>query len=345
VKQLKIGIVGLNFGTYIVDQLLAEPTRNYFQIAGVCDMDGAKAEMMSQRLGCKAYNDLDLLLADQEIRAVGLFTGPKGRAELLRRIIHAGKDVMTTKPFELDPEAAIDVLHEARRRKRIIHLNSPAPLIPTDLGVIVRWRDEFDLGRPVGARADAWASYREQANGSWYDDPKHCPVAPIFRIGIYLIYDIVHFFGEPQDVQVSHSRVFTGRPTPDNAQVGIRFKNGGLANIFSSFCIDDFQPYRNSLTLNFERGTVYRNVGPFPRIPGTEHTAKLSLVTHHNGKPLVERKKIEQDISGSYQWEVFHRALCGATFDRVTSPEEIVAGLKLVSAMGRAERSEKTEKV
>ncbi len=38
-----------------------------------------------------------------------------------------------------------------------------------------------------------------------------------------------------------------------NAQLGIRFNNGAIANIYSSFCVDDLQFYRNSLTLNFER--------------------------------------------------------------------------------------------
>ncbi len=94
---------------------------------------------------------------------------------------------MTTKPFELDPKAAMATLREARRRHRIIHLNCPAPLLSPDLEQIERWREEFQLGKPVGARADAWTNYREKADGSWYDDPKLCPVAPIFRIGIYLI--------------------------------------------------------------------------------------------------------------------------------------------------------------
>jgi len=341
-KQIPIAIVGLNFGRHIVDQLLEEPARKYFQITAVCDLDKAKAEAMGKRLKCKVYTDLDALLADREIPAIGLYTGPGGRAGLLRRIIRAGKDVMTTKPFELDPQAALDVLREAWRSKRILHLNSPAPLIPSDLKQIALWRDEFNLGRPVGARADVWANYREKADGSWYDNPKLCPVAPIFRLGIYLINDLVRFFGEPRAVQVFHSRLFTERPTPDNAQLGIHFKNGGLVNIFSSFCIDDLQYYRNTLTLNFERGTVYRNPGPSPC---DWKSLDLVMVTNRQGKPLVRHKKIATPPSGSYQWDVFHRAIRGARLPDATTPEEIVAGLKIIATMARAEKSGKTEKV
>jgi predicted dehydrogenase len=347
-KRLPIAIVGLNFGSHIIDQLLQGPGRRYFQIAAVCDRDLAKAETMGRRLKCKFYTDLAALLTNRDIPAVGLYTGPSGRAGLLAQIIRAGKDVMTTKPFEVDPTAALDVLREAKRRKRIIHLNSPSPLLSPDLDQIAGWRKEFDLGRPIGARADAWVNYREKDDGSWYDDPKSCPLAPVFRIGIYLIYDLIRFFGEPHAVQVFHSRIFTKRPTPDNAQLGIEFKDGSLANIFSSFCVDDFNHYRNSLTLNFERGTVYRNVGPFPHVPGSDGAwdlAKLSLVTHRKGKPVVRQKTMANGLSGSYQWEVFHRAILGAKLPDAITPEEIVGGIKTISAMARAEKSGTTERV
>jgi predicted dehydrogenase len=146
---------------------------------------------------------------------------------------------MTTKPLELDASAALSVLREAREMGRVIHLNSPAPVLPMDISQIMEWQSAYKLGNPVGCRADVWASYTEQADGSWYDDPERCPVAPIFRLGIYLINDLIAIFGEPEEVQVFASRIATGRPTPDTAQLGIRFANGGLANIFSSFCVRD----------------------------------------------------------------------------------------------------------
>jgi predicted dehydrogenase len=344
-KRIKIAIVGLNFGSSVIDQLLQDPGQKYFEIAAVCDLNKAKAKAMGKRLKCRIFTDLDTLLDDGDIPAIGLYTGPQGRATLLRKIIRAGKDVITTKPFEIDPKAALDVLHEASRQKRIIHLNSPAPLFSKDLEIIARWRDEFNLGRPIGARADTWASYREKADGSWYDDPKHCPVAPIFRLGIYLINDLVRFFGEPFEVQAFHSRLLTGRPTPDNAQLGIRFKSGGLVNVFSSFCVDDLQCYRSSLTLNFERGTVYRNVGPFPSTPDSAYSARMELATHDKGKPIILRKNTRRGLSGDYQWEVFHRALCGTILPHSTTSAEIVIGIKIIAAMARAENSGRTERV
>ena len=201
--RIPIAIVGLNFGSHIIELLGGvEPL---FRLAAVCDLDFAKAKERAAGLGVRAYGNLDDLLADPDIPVIGLFTGPAGRAELLGQIIRAGKDVITTKPFEVDPKAAAAVLLEAKRLGRVIHLNSPSPLLSPDLAQIVRWRDEYDLGRPTGARAEAWASYQEAADGGWHDDPARCPLAPVFRIGIYLINDLIHLFGSIEAVQVFHS--------------------------------------------------------------------------------------------------------------------------------------------
>jgi predicted dehydrogenase len=336
-KRIPIGIVGLNFGRHIIDELTVGPASSYFEIVAVCDLDASKAQNMAQRLGVCAYTDFDEFLKATDFMAVGLFTGPIGRASLIQRLIKEGKDVITTKPFEKDPQAALDVLIEAQKLGRIIHLNSPSPLLSPDLVQIRTWHKEFDLGKPVGARADIWASYREQADGTWYDDPELCPVAPIFRLGIYLINDLIQIFGPAQKVQVLESRLFEGRPTPDNAQLGILFKNGGLANIFASFCVNDGDHYRNSLTLNFENGTIYRNVGADRAVQ-----EEISLIMNKDGKrSLVAQVEVpSQNRSGHYQWDAFARAIRGEKLDEVCTPEEIVAGLQVIQAMAQADGGE-----
>ena len=221
-KKIDIVIVGLNFGCRIVENLVADGGHPSIRLAGVCDIDRSKAKAVSAEYGnIPVYETLDDVLADKSIPAIGLFTGPTGRASLLRRIINAGKDVITTKPFETDPDAAERIMKEAVQRNKAIHLNSPSPGISPDLAVIERWRTEFCLGRPVAARADVWANHREQADGLWYDDPEQCPAAPLTRLGIYLVNDLVRLLGKARRVCAFSTRLFTGRPTADNAHVSI----------------------------------------------------------------------------------------------------------------------------
>jgi predicted dehydrogenase len=336
-SRLPVGIVGLNFGRHIIDQLVAGDGAPWLRVAAVCDLDAAKASAMAAKIGggALAFDDLQKLIDAPGIPAIGLFTGPAGRAALIRRVIRAGKDVITTKPFETDPDAALAVLREARELGRVVHLNSPSPLPAPDIAQIERWRAAYNLGAPVGARADIWASYRETADGTWYDDPARCPAAPIFRLGIYLINDLVRLLGPVADAHVMQTRLFTGRPTPDNAQLSLRFENGALGCVFASFCVEDGDYYRNGLTLNFENGTIYRNLGP-ARADGNK--SELSLVQIRDGARQVVARAEVAGASGSYQWEAFVRAVRREPFagsESPATPEQIAAGLRVIQMMSR----------
>jgi predicted dehydrogenase len=340
--KIPIAIVGLNYGRWIIESLLNEKAAGrYFRIGAICDLDSSRARAMAEKTGARTMT-FEEVLADPDIPAIGLFTGPGGRAGFIRKIIRAGKDVMTTKPFELDVERAVDVLEEARSLGRVVHLNSPSPLTPPDLVQIEKWRTEHQLGSPVSCHAETYASYREQADGSWYDDPERCPVSPVFRIGIYMINDLVQMFGEPEAVQVLTSRIRTGRPTPDNAQMGILFKNGAIANVFASLCVDDGQRWADSLVLHFESGTIYRNVGPLVFGGGPEGTTTLKLLARRAGETKIETVRFETR-SGQYQWEAFHNAIRGEKLE--TPVAEMACALRVIRAMARAEKSGKTERV
>ncbi|HAI13402.1 MAG TPA: hypothetical protein DCM28_16970 [Phycisphaerales bacterium] len=331
-------LVGLNFGRHIYDHLISDNAPTDIKLAGVCDMDIDKArKLVGDRADIAIYPTLDAVLADENVQAIGLYTGPNGRAKLLDKIIDAGKDVMTTKPFETDPDAAQTVLLKARQMGRVIHLNSPGPGLSDDLAIITKWQKQYQLGRAIGARADVWVSYREQADGRWQDDPDICPAAPVFRLGIYLINDLVQLLGPTKQISVMSSRLFTGRPTADNAQLGIKFENGTLANIFASFCVEDGDHYRNSLTLNFERGTIYRNVGPIRQ----NQEASLSLVigeTIGQTRQIIDSQQV-QLRSGLYNWPGFAKAVRQQPDAPTYDIQHIVEPLRVLSKIAEAEQS------
>jgi predicted dehydrogenase len=339
-EKLPIAIVGLNFGRQIIKSIAEGEAGKFVRLAAVCDLDEAKTRQIADTYGAACYTDLDTLLQNEAIPAIGLYTGPNGRAVLLDKVISAGKHVMTTKPFELDCAEGLAVLRKAKALGRVIHLNSPAPCWSPDLALVNDWQQQHDLGRPVGCNMSVWTSKREKFDGSWYDDPAKCPVAPIFRLGIYLINDLVRIFGEAETVSVLSSRLFTERPTADNSLLSIRFKTGALASIYASFCVEDGDHYRNSMALNFERGTVYRNMGPARATTAGDPRAEMSLVM---GSGQTARAVVEDELgsstSGGYQWDAFTAAVRGESIGETTSPETIVAGLRIVEAMARADQT------
>lgn len=141
-----------------------------------------------------------------------------------------------------------------------------------------------------------------------------------------------------------HSRIRTGRPTPDNANMTIRFRSGAIGSVSASFCVDDGKPYRNALRISYERGTVYCNASPAAEDSPQVH---MELVMRQaNAAGVVERFTVPNtQRSGEYQWEALYRAAHGASLPNELEPEQIVAGVAIIAAMARAEESGRMEPV
>ena len=71
------------------------------------------------------------------------------------------------------------------------------------------------------------------------------------------------------------------------------------------------------------------NAGPDRGSPHSE----LSLVMSRNDRREVIDRTIARETSGSYQWEAFTRAVRGEKLVDETTPEQIVAGLRVVDQM------------
>ncbi|HEX4139703.1 MAG TPA: Gfo/Idh/MocA family oxidoreductase [Candidatus Methylacidiphilales bacterium] len=331
-RPLSLAVVGLAFGRHILGSLRYPPASNLFKLTAVSDLRENVASEVGAEFGVNSYTSLEKMLQDEDIDVVGLYTQPSGRAKLLREILRAGKDVMTTKPFELDAEEAEDVLREAQSLGRVIHLNSPSPELTLDLFQIQTWAHEHELGRLVSARGEVWAPYREKADGSWMDNPMLCPGGSMMRFGIYLMNDIIHLAGPVENVNLISSRIRTGRPTPDNALLTMSFGSGCLASIFTSFCVDDGDRYSNGLTLNYERGTIYRNVGP-ANGPAKSDYSNLALVMREGEKRQLVAEKSFNEYSGVYQWQALHRAITEGESISDGYIQRIVEGVKVLEAM------------
>lgn len=316
-SRLRVAVIGIRFGQWLIEhELLEGEGASVCELVGVCDLDEALAGEVAARYDVRAYPDVEAVLADADVDAVVLMVGPAGRGALIERAVAAGKPVMTTKPFETSAVAALAALTAARDVGVPVFMNSPTPTPEADVRVIEEWIERFDLGRPVGYRGATWCSYRETADGSWYDDPSRAPAAPITRLGVYLLADVCRLLSPIQNVQVAQSRLFTGRPTSDNAAILLTHDDGTIGTIFASFCIDDGQAYRLSLELNFERGTIYRNVGP-----GDPERVVLDVSATVDGERVVEQREVER--ASGYQWEVFARAVRGEDVGPTVSPESV----------------------
>ena len=98
----------------------------------------------------------------------------------------------------------------------------------------------------------------------------------------------------------------------------------------------------NKLILNFENGTIYKNIWPSCST-GLKKDDDSNLILDQAHKPLLKEKVEGHD--GNYQWKVFYRMVNGEELDVDVRPEDIVEGVRIVNAMKRAVKSGCTEKV
>jgi len=338
-KNKKIVILGLNFGKHIADELSAGILG--IELYGVCDIDEKKTDSIAEKHGVKPFYSLDNVLLDENVDAIGVFTGPNGRAAIISLIINSGRDVMTTKPFESNDLSAQKVLEEAEKLGRIIHMNSPNPRPFGEMIKIQEWIKEGKIGKPTLAHSDVWAYYgpTKAEAGSWYDDPITCPVAPIFRLGIYPLNNLLTIFGEPEEVQVITSKIETEKPTPDNASLTIKFTDGAILNLQGSFVVGGPDKYKNSLTICGTKGVIYFETGPRNR--NEYNHATLTLSTDDEILEVEIKEK-----SGLYDWEYFLHCVNGGEKDEnELTISQVVKSVKLMKAISKAELSGQTIKL
>ena len=346
-NKLRMGLVGLNFGKDLIEREIMDshgPGHPFFEVTAVCSNCNLDTDTVAHQWSVTPYYTIDEMLNDNTIDVVCLITEPVNRADLIHKIIHAGKDVMTTKPFEIDADKAQKVLEEAKHLGRIVHLNSPTPIPSLDVMQIIDWQKQYNLGRPIAAHWQTWCKYNEQADGTWYDDRELCPVAPVYRLGIYCLNDLFWIFKDPREVQVMQSSITTGRPTPDNGLLTIKFQDNSLASIYASFCVAGGSPYPDILTINFENGTVYRNAGISRSRP--EGGVQLELVTGPPEEPVTNKVLLERNgRSGSYMWQYFYETVKSRNLENDISPNQVADSIRIIDAMRKASFSQKTERV
>ena len=331
-RVLQIAILGLNFGRTVLEDLKSPQWKNVVRVVCVCDKNETLLHEVALAEELPSYSSLAEMLKRTDLDAVAVFSPPIGRSKIIGEILRAGLDVMTTKPFEASSVAAEEVIKEATLLGRTIHLNSPAPVATPDIKKINEWRSEYDLGRPVAAHAEVYASYCETPDGTWYDNLQVCAAAPLLRLGIYVINDLIHLFGEGVVTSVQTSRIRTQRPTADNAIVTARFGGTLDASIFASFCIEDGDAYRNAMTLHFERGTIYRNVGPECHSAALD-TCDLSLVMNSSGRRCVVARESNLRVCGEYDWDLFRDRLFHQALQEDNYGQRIVQGIRFLEQL------------
>jgi len=220
-------------------------------LAGCADVIPAAAVSLSERTGIHAYASVDELLADPAIDIVVNITPPVVHEEMTRAAVAAGKHVYVEKPITTDPATATSVLDDAQLAGIVIGA-APDTFLGSAAQTARRALDEGVIGNPIGAVAAVRYSRAEE----WHPDPSFLfrpGGGPSLDLGPYYVTALVNLLGPVAEVSAfsrigAVTREFTAPErradsvevtVPTHASASLRFVDGAIATLISSFDIWD----------------------------------------------------------------------------------------------------------
>jgi len=97
-SPIKIGIVGLGRAGWGMHLEEIKNKTDKFEVAAVCDIIDDRNKKAVERLGCKAYSNIDDLIADEEIELVDIATRTVDHYAHALKALKAGKSIILEKP-------------------------------------------------------------------------------------------------------------------------------------------------------------------------------------------------------------------------------------------------------
>ncbi len=112
--------------------------------------------------------------------------------------------------------------------------------------------------------------------------------------------------------------------------------NQAVGAIAASFCVNDGDHYRNALQLSYERGTIYRNMGP--QRTASDSGCELQLVQESNGVRKIVATAQARSDAHKYNWSAFADAILNGKPSDCGYIARIVDGIETLGRIAEQER-------
>ncbi len=273
----RIGVIGIGFGAQVyVPGLQSEG----WEVAALCSRNLEKATKVAQGLGIRhVHTDPMELIRRDDLAAVAIATPPGSHRELAIAALKAGKHVLCEKPFALDVREAAAMRdaadasgrtamigHEFRhtpQRAYIKQLLADGYIGKFQLCTIELFLDRYVTPQP---RPLTWNAFKADGGGL------------LGALGSHYIDGLRHWFGEvasvsgqlatlrPDVLDAATNRIVKAE-TDDTFLFTLRFRNGGVATMVSSFAAT---PARGAkIVVMGDNGTlIAEQTGPNPTEDG-----------------------------------------------------------------------------
>lgn len=309
-KKIKIGIIGVGgISQMHINSYRANPN---VELYAFCDIDKKRLEEKGKANGItRLFTSAQEMCALPELDAVSVCTWNSAHAPCAIAALEAGKHVLCEKPMATDAGQAQAMLDAAERSGKILAMG-----FVRRFGRDCTFAKDFAEAGALGEVYFAKAKYiRRNGNpGGWFGDKSRSGGGPLIDLGVHVIDLLRYLMGNPRPVSVTAAafdklgnrsglklspkgylseteETETVNSVEDFATVFIRFDNGAVLSVETSFCLNGQDSAEVAL---------YGNRG------GIEFEPKLTLYSEQNGY-LVDLSPVPNpslDIDAAFRAEI-----------------------------------------
>jgi predicted dehydrogenase len=251
-SEIRVGVIGCGgFGLYALQQFAQVPG---VKLTGMAGTHRQAAYAAAQRFGIPDIEEVDRLLARDDVDLVYIATPPFLHHPQAMAALEAGKHVICEKPLAMTLDQADAMIAAARSRDRLVVANLMQRYNPI-FDAVGRLIQAKVLGEVLHGTFENYASDENLPPEHWFWDRA--------RSGGIFIEHGVHFFDlfagwlGPGTVEAAQRGIRPGSSPPieEHVHCTVRYKPDVLVNFYHGF----HQPGRmdrQELRLVFERGDV-----------------------------------------------------------------------------------------
>lgn len=138
---LRMAVVGCGyFGEKHADIIGQLPNA---ELAAVCDKNREAANRLAQRTGCRAYEDIEEMLAREQLDAVSIAVSETFHLDAVRPVAKAGKHILLEKPIARNTEEALEIVRLAEENQ-----------IRLMVGHVLKWDGRYQYTAEAIARGE-----------------------------------------------------------------------------------------------------------------------------------------------------------------------------------------------
>ena len=185
------------------------------ELAGVYDLDPARAAAVAEPHGCRVFRSLDELAQNADAAVIASPTVT--HSEVGCKLMVAGLDVMVEKPIAHSIEAARALVDTAARKQRILQIGHLERFNPAVIALAAA------IGKPLFFEIHRLSEF----------SPRCLDVDVVLDLMIHDVDIILALTGErPQEIRAAGIRILSEKV--DIANVRIQFPSGCVANLTAS---------------------------------------------------------------------------------------------------------------